>query len=144
MKLFTIGFTRKSAETFFATLRAAGVARVVDVRLRNASQLAGFAKRGDLPFFLRAVAGIDYHHELLLAPSVELLDDYKRKRIVWAEYERLYRELIAQRRIEKTLSKELLADGCLLCSEAAPTNCHRRLAAEYLAQHWGDVRLTHL
>lgn len=144
MNLFTIGFTQKSAETFFSVLQAAGVARIVDVRLRNASQLAGFAKRADLPFFLRAVAGIGYHHELLLAPTAEMLDDYKMKRIGSADYDHLFRELIAQRRIEKTLSQELRNNDCLLCSEAAPQHCHRRVAAEYLAQHWRDVCIKHL
>ena len=144
MKLFTIGFTQRSAESFFTALQAAGVARVVNVRLRNASQLAGFAKRGDLPYFLRALAGIDYHHELQLAPSAELLDDYRTQRIGWSDYERRFRELIAQRRIEKTLDKELLNDACLLCSEAAPDRCHRRVAAEYLAQQWGELRISHL
>lgn len=144
MNIFTIGFTQKSAEDFFAALHAAGVVRVVDVRLRNRSQLAGFAKQADLRYFLRAVGGIDYRHELLLAPTAEILDDYKKKRIGWGDYERLFRELIEQRRIETTVSKALLSDGALLCSEAAPHHCHRRIAADYLAQHWGEVAITHL
>ena len=144
MELFTIGFTQTSAETFFSAIRKSGVERIVDVRLRNSSQLAGFAKQADLVFFLREMCHVDYRHELLLAPTADMLDDYKQKRIGWEEYERRFAALIRQRKIEKTVSKEVLSNGCLLCSEKAPHHCHRRVVAEYLAQHWGDVRLTHL
>ena len=144
MKLFTIGFTQKSAEAFFDAIKNAGVERIVDVRLNNTSQLAGFAKQEDLRFFLRQICGVDYWHEPLLAPTEDILDAYKKKRIGWDEYERRFLTLIGQRKIEETVSKEILNGGCLLCSEAKPHQCHRRLVAEYLSEHWGDVSVLHL
>lgn len=144
MKLFTIGFTQKSAEEFFDAVKISGVARIVDVRLNNTSQLAGFAKQEDLRFFLRQICGVDYRHELLLAPTADILDAYKKKRIGWDEYAHHFVDLIRQRKIEKTVSKEVLSDGCLLCSEAKPHQCHRRLVAEYLSDHWGSVSVRHL
>ncbi len=144
MKLFTIGFTQKSAEAFFQAVRHSGAERIVDVRLNNTSQLAGFAKQEDLRFFLRQICGVDYQHELLLAPTADILDAYKKNRIDWDEYARRFVDLIRQRRVEKTVSKEILNGGCLLCSEAKPHQCHRRLVAEYLSEHWGDVRVSHL
>jgi uncharacterized protein (DUF488 family) len=144
MKLFTIGFTQKSAEAFFEAVKISGAERIVDVRLNNTSQLAGFAKQDDLRFFLRQICGIDYQHELLLAPTADILDAYKKNRIDWDEYARRFVDLIRQRRVEKTVSKEILHGGCLLCSEAKPHQCHRRLVAEYLSEHWGDVRVSHL
>lgn len=144
MKLFTIGFTQKSAETFFSAVKNSGAERIVDVRLNNTSQLAGFAKQADLRFFLRQICGVDYRHEPLLAPTADILDAYKKKRMGWDEYERHFVALIRQRQIEKTVSKEILSGGCLLCSEAMPHQCHRRLVAEYLSEHWGEVLVSHL
>lgn len=144
IRLFTIGFTKKSAERFFTLLQAAGVARVLDVRLNNTSQLAGFAKRGDLPYLLRAVAGIGYEHRPELAPTQELLTAYKSAGGDWAVYERAFLELMAARRVEETVPRELADGGCLLCSEDTPKHCHRRLAAEYLAGRWGGVEVVHL
>lgn len=144
MKLFTIGFTKKSAEVFFNLLRDAGIRQLVDVRLNNSSQLSGFAKQEDLKFFLREIGGIEYHHELLLAPTQDILDAYKKNRINWSEYEREFLDLIRHRQIEKTVSKEILTDSCLLCSEDEPHYCHRRIVAEYLSGHWGHVQVKHL
>lgn len=144
MKILTIGFTRKNAETFFTKLQAAGVARVVDTRLNNTSQLAGFAKRDDLRYLLKAVAGIGYRHEPLLAPTADILDAYKKGRIDWEVYALHFLNLMAARRIESTVSREILDDGCLLCSEDKPHHCHRRLVAEYLRKHWVDVEIVHL
>ena len=144
MKLFTIGFTQKSAEAFFSAIKKSGAERIVDIRLNNTSQLAGFAKQDDLRYFLQAICGVDYRHEPRLAPTAEILDDYKKKRIVWSEFERRFLDLIRQRQIEKTVSRELLSGGCLLCSEATPDRCHRRLVAEYLSAHWNDVEVRHL
>lgn len=144
MNLFTIGFTKKSAETFFETLRKSGAKRVVDVRLNNVSQLAGFAKRQDLVYFLKHICGMDYVHLPDLAPTQDMLDDYKKKRETWESYEQRFLDLMSQRRVEEKVSKEMLADGCLLCSEEKPHHCHRRLVAEYLKQHWGDVDIKHL
>ena len=144
MRLMTIGFTKKSARQFFEALEAASVKRVVDVRLNNVSQLAGFAKRNDLEYFLRTICGIDYVHLPDLAPTQEILDAFKKRRGSWQEYEDQFLDLMAHRRIEKTIKRELLENGCLLCSEHEPHRCHRRLVAEYLDRHWGDVEIRHL
>ncbi len=144
MNLFTIGFTQKSAEAFFSAIKKSGAERIVDIRLNNTSQLAGFAKQDDLRYFLRQICDVDYCHEPRLAPTAEILDDYKKKRIAWNEFERRFMELIRQRQIETTVSKEILSGGCLLCSEATPDQCHRRLVAEYLSAHWNDVEVRHL
>jgi uncharacterized protein (DUF488 family) len=144
IRLFTIGFTKKSAEEFFTLLKDAGVARVLDVRLHNTSQLAGFAKQDDLAYFLRAIAGIDYVHLPDLAPTAEILDAYKKQKGPWSDYEPKFLELIRSRKIEKTERRELFDRGCLLCSENKPEQCHRRLVAEYLAEKWGDVEVVHL
>jgi uncharacterized protein (DUF488 family) len=144
MKVFTIGFTKKSARRFFKMLRESGASRVVDVRLNNVSQLAGFAKKDDLAYFLKEICGIDYVHLPELAPTQEMLDEYKKKRGDWNTYESRFLALMKQRRIEETLPKEIIADGCLLCSEDKPHQCHRRLVAEYLKQQWGDLDIEHL
>lgn len=144
MKLFTIGFTRKSAEQFFTALSVAGVQRVLDIRLNNVSQLAGFAKRDDLRFFLKALCGIDYLPLPLLAPNKELLDAYRKNGGDWPTYQSGFLKLIAEREIEKRVSRELINSGCLLCSEETPDHCHRRLVAEYLADKWGEIEITHL
>jgi uncharacterized protein (DUF488 family) len=144
IRLFTIGFTKKSAERFFTTLADAGVKRVIDVRLNNNSQLSGFSKCDDLAYFLKAIAGIDYLHTLELAPTVELLGRYRAGEQDWPAYERDFRKLIAARKIEKTIPKDVLDSGCLLCSEDKPHHCHRRLIAEYLRDKWGRVEITHL
>lgn len=144
MRVFTIGFTRKSAEAFFTTVRNSGAQRVLDVRLNNVSQLAGFAKRDDLRFFLRALGGLDYAHLSELAPTQQLLDAYRKHHGAWADYERGYLDLISSRRIEDTIPRDLVDGGCLLCSEDTPHHCHRRLVAEYLRDRWGDLEIVHL
>ncbi len=144
MKVFTIGFTKKSAQQFFNMLRRSGAKRVVDVRLNNVSQLAGFAKRDDLKFFLQEVCGMDYVHTPELAPTQEMLDEYKKLKGDWQTYEKRFLDLMEKRRIESRIPKELVAEGCLLCSEDKPHHCHRRLVAEYLRQHWGDLDVSHL
>lgn len=144
MKVFTIGFTKKTARKFFETLTRAGTKRVVDVRLNNVSQLAGFAKRDDLAFFLKEICGIDYLHIPDLAPTQSMLDEYKKLRGDWKVYEARFLDLMTERRIEERISKDVVAEGCLLCSEDKPHHCHRRLVAEYLRQHWGDLEIRHL
>lgn len=144
MKVFTIGFTKKPARRFFDLLRRSGAKRVVDVRLNNVSQLAGFAKQDDLTWFLQEICGMEYVHAIELAPTKEMLDDYKKRRSDWATYEARFLELMRQRRIEETIPREIIADGCLLCSEDKPHHCHRRLVLQYLRQHWGDVEIAHL
>jgi uncharacterized protein (DUF488 family) len=144
MKIFTIGFTNKKAEKFFENLRKSGVKRVIDVRLNNVSQLAGFSKKDDLQYFLRAIADIDYVHVPDLAPTQELLDAYKKQKGDWSVYAKQFLELMERRRIETSLTKDLVDQGCLLCSEHEPHHCHRRLVAEYLQRHWPDVSIEHL
>lgn len=143
--LYTIGFTKKTAEYFFSKLKQSGVKRVLDVRLNNVSQLAGFAKKDDLIYFLRRLAGVEYTHLTELAPTRNMLDAYKKHKGEWAVYEEQFLELMAQRHIEDRVSKEILDHGCLLCSEDKPHHCHRRLVAEYLQKKWGKgIRVTHL
>lgn len=144
IKAYTIGFTKKSAEEFFTKLHEAGVQRIVDVRLNNVSQLAGFAKRDDLRYFLKAIYNIDYLHVPELAPTKEMLDAYKKDHRDWDRYEMEFLELIDQRRIHDSVGKAVIHGGCLLCSEHLPEHCHRRLVAEYLDEHWGDLEIVHI
>jgi uncharacterized protein (DUF488 family) len=144
IQLFTIGFTQKKAQEFFESLVQSGVRRVIDTRLNNVSQLAGFAKRQDLEYFLKAIGGIEYVHATNLAPTQEMLDDYKKRKGDWPTYERRFLDLMRDRQIERKLSPDLLHESCLLCSEPKPHHCHRRLVAEYLREHWGQVRISHL
>jgi uncharacterized protein (DUF488 family) len=144
MKIFTIGFTKKNAEQFFTRLKQPGIERVVDARLNNVSQLAGFTKKNDLRFFLREICHIDYVHLPELAPTQEILNAYKKNGGDWTTYERQFLALMAQRRVEETLDKKIISGGCLLCSESTPEHCHRRLVAEYLREKWGDVDIQHL
>lgn len=146
MEIFTIGFTKTTAENFFGRLKSSGIERLLDVRLNNKSQLAGFAKRDDLAYFLRELVGAGYEHAPQLAPTQEILDAYKKKGAMpWVEYEERFLALMRARSIEDTLD---LADferrTVLLCSEDTPDRCHRRLVAEYLADRWKDVQIIHL
>ena len=144
IKIFTIGFTRKTAREFFTLLRRPDLTRVLDTRLNNVSQLAGFAKREDLRFFLREIAGIDYIHLPLLAPTQHMLDDYRNNGADWDLYQRRFLDLMLERRIETQIEPSLLAGACLLCSEPTPHHCHRRLVAEYLHDRWGNLAIEHL
>ena len=144
MKLFTIGFTRKSAATFFALLRQPGLVRLVDVRLNNVSQLAGFAKGQDLAFFAEAVGGMDYEHKLDFAPTKDLLAQYRDKKISWENYKTEYLNLLDMRKIAQKTDIESLHKHCLLCSEHSPEKCHRRLLAEYFQALRKDVEIVHL
>ncbi|HVA22825.1 MAG TPA: DUF488 domain-containing protein [Chloroflexota bacterium] len=140
MNVYSIGFTQKSARQFFERLKAAKIRRVVDVRISNSSQLAGFSKKGDLEYFLEQLCQAEYVHEPRLAPNIELLHDYRKHRVSWQEYETRFLRLMAQRKVEQEISPELL-DGptALLCTEPTPEQCHRRLVIEYLAQRWGNL-----
>ena len=144
INLFTIGFTKKSAQQFFDTLIKAGVRRVVDTRLNNVSQLAAFTKRPDLEYFLKKIGNIEYVHLLDLAPTKDILDAYKKKGSDWPTYEKQFLQLITERKIEQKVSIDLLDGGCLLCSEPTPHHCHRRLVAEYLSQKLGTITIHHL
>jgi len=144
MRLFTIGFTKKSAEEFFTLLQNTGVSRIVDVRLNNTSQIAGFAKARDLKYFLHAIAGIDYVHIQNFAPTQEILDDFKKNKGSWAEYERRFVDLMVERRITEMAARLLRDRDCLLCSEHIPDHCHRRLVAERIQKHLDNVEVIHL
>jgi len=145
VEIYTIGFTKKSAKEFFNTLRKAGIKRLIDVRLNNSSQLAGFAKRDDLAFFLRELCDAEYMHKPILAPTKEILDGYKKKRISWEEYEQRFKKLMADRKVEEIIAKDLFdIPTVLLCSEPKPDKCHRRLVAEYLKEKWGETTIIHL
>jgi len=145
MQVFTIGFAKKTAPEFFGALRRARIKRLVDIRLNNTSQLAGFTKRDDLPFFLKELCGAEYVHEPLLAPTQDIIDAYKKKKGGWEEFERRFLALMAERRIEEAIDRKLF-DGptVLLCSEPAADHCHRRLVLEYLNEKWGDMEVSHL
>jgi uncharacterized protein (DUF488 family) len=138
VKLYTIGFTKSKARDFFGRLQRAGVRHVYDTRLNRVSQLAGLAKEEDLRFFLSAVAGIEYSVTELLAPTSEILEAYRKKEMGWEEYERRYLDLLNARKVEHRIDVHSLNEGCLLCSEATPEHCHRRLAANYLAEASSD------
>lgn len=145
MKIYTIGFTKKNAETFFTKLQKSGVKRLIDVRLNNVSQLAGFSKKDDLRYFAKNICNIDYIHLPQLAPTADILDPYKKnKNGDWNLYEQQFLNLMEKRKIEDTLSREILNEGCLLCSEEKPHHCHRRLVAEYLKEKWGDIQIEHI
>jgi uncharacterized protein (DUF488 family) len=137
VKVTTIGFTQTTAERFFKRLQNAGVKKVVDVRLHNTSQLAGFAKSDDLVYFLKAIVGIEYAHAPLLAPTDVMLKAFKKKKGEWTDYENRFLGLMKERRIEEKFKPESLEGACLLCSEAVPHHCHRRLVCEYLNEQWG-------
>jgi uncharacterized protein (DUF488 family) len=141
----TIGFTKTTAEHFFARLKQADVRRLVDVRLYPSTQLSGFAKSDDLAYFLKALAGIGYAQEPVLAPSHELFDRYKKGGGAWADYEREFLALMRSRKVETRFRPEDFDGACLLCSEATAEHCHRRLVVEYLAERWDvAVAVRHL
>jgi uncharacterized protein (DUF488 family) len=145
MKLYTLGFTQKSAREFFETLKKAGVKKLVDIRLNNTSQLAAFTKKEDLAYFAQALCGISYHHLPGLAPTQELLDDLKKHRGSWDDYEPRFQALMKERKTITALERSFFEEPCcLLCSEASPEHCHRRLVAEALQRRWRDVEIIHL
>jgi uncharacterized protein (DUF488 family) len=138
-KVFTIGFTRSSAEHFFSRLISVGVRKVIDVRVHNTSQLAGFAKSDDLAWFLRELGGMGYEHAPALAPTGEMLKSYRAVKGSWDTYALQFRRLMAEREIERTFTPDAFAGVCLLCSESAPNQCHRRLICEYLNEKWNNA-----
>jgi uncharacterized protein (DUF488 family) len=143
MKLFTIGFTKTTAEDFFGRLSKAKVNKIVDVRLNNISQLSGFAKKDDLKFFANAICHIGYEHFPELAPTQDILDEYRKAKGGWSAYADKFLNLMAWRKIEN-IDRDQLDGGCLLCSEDKPHHCHRRLVCEYLKGKWSNVEVEHL
>ena len=145
MEIYTIGFTQTTAERFFNRLADAQVKRLLDVRLNNTSQLAGFAKAKDLPYFARELLGCEYRHEPLLAPTQDILDAFKKQRGDWSTYETAFLQLMETRRVHEVFDSESFSRRtALLCSEATAEHCHRRLVAEFFAKRWPDVRIVHL
>jgi uncharacterized protein (DUF488 family) len=144
IKLYTIGFTGKPAEKFFDLLRNSGVKKLVDTRINNVSQLSGFAKGADLRFFAKEIANISYEHNVNMAPTKELLEKYRKKKIDWSQYEIEYLNLLDIRKIGQKIDIETLHENCLLCSEHTPEKCHRRLLAEYLKNIKHEIEIVHL
>jgi uncharacterized protein (DUF488 family) len=145
VKLYTIGFTKKTARQFFESLKRAGVKRLVDIRLNNVSQLAAFAKKDDLEYFASAICGISYHHFSQLAPTQDILDALKKYKGAWSDYEVRFQKLMEERRAIEKLEHSFFEESCcLLCSEATPEHCHRRLVAEAMKKRWPEVDIVHL
>jgi uncharacterized protein YeaO (DUF488 family) len=144
IKLYTIGFTEKTAEKFFTLLKKAGVKKILDVRINNISQLAGFAKGKDLAYFAKAIINADYEHNVDLAPTKELLKNFRDKKVTWAQYEVEYINILNKRNILKKIDFKKLDEACLLCSEHDPDMCHRRLLAEYLKKANPEIEIIHL
>lgn len=144
MNLYTIGFAKKRAEEFFNALIKSGVKKIIDIRLNNVSQLAGYTKKCDLEFFLSKIGNIKYVHMSIFAPSRELLDSYRKRKITWEEYEKKYFDLLDKRNTLKEIDYSLFVDSCLLCSENRADKCHRRLLAEYLKKHNPQINIIHL
>ena len=145
MEIYSIGFTKKTAEEFFAILKRTGIRRLIDVRLNNRSQLAGFTKGVDLQYFLQKIIEADYIYEPKLTPTIEMLKAYRKKMIDWDEYARQFLSLMKERRIESELDRSLFEiPTVLLCSELKPLHCHRRLVLEYLQENWGGLNVRHL
>lgn len=145
MKLYTIGFTQKTAQQFFNLLKINGVECLIDIRLNPGGQLAGFSKKEDLRYFLKELIDCDYRHLDRLAPTDEILKAFRKDKD-WAKYEVSFQALMDQRGIPETLDRTLFEDKtcCLLCSEPTAEKCHRRLVAERLARTWEDVTIIHL
>jgi len=144
MEIYTIGFTKKSAKDFFSKLFINEVKTVIDIRLNNTSQLAGYAKKEDLAYFLWEIGKVRYVHKTELAPSEEILKDYKSKKIGWKDYEKKYIELLNNRKILEKININDFDQACLLCSESMPEQCHRKLLADYLSSNFDDVKIKHL
>lgn len=145
IKLYTIGFTKKTAEHFFELLKEKQVTKLIDIRINNSSQLAGFAKGVDLKYFVRQICGIDYKHIADFAPTKDLLSDYQKKIVDWTEYQRIYRKLIEDRKISQKYKVNNFDGACFLCSEETPKQCHRRLLVEYFKEISPDeVKIIHI
>ena len=144
IELYTIGFTGKSAEKFFSLLQSSQVKKILDTRINNVSQLAGFAKGSDLKFFAKEIGNMAYEHNVDLAPTKDLLAKYRDKKITWEQYEIEYLNLLDMRKIAQKINIDSLHKNCLLCSEHTPEKCHRRLLAEYLNKVRNDIQIVHL
>lgn len=145
MEVYTLGFAKKSAREFFGLLKMNGIKRLVDVRLNNTSQLAGFTKRDDLEYFLRVICDAEYQHRPEFSPTRELLDGWKKNKLFWEEYEKEFVRILENRKAGRSITAEFFATPTVfMCSEPTPEHCHRRLTVEYLAQGIDDVFIVHL
>ena len=149
MTIYTIGFTKKSAKDFFETIKNNNIQTLIDVRLNNKSQLAGFAKGTDLEYFLKQICNVDYCYEAQFAPTKELLNDWHKQTVSWDKYTEIYNNLLTSRRAEKIFDVRYKGAGnvCFLCAEPTPENCHRRLLAEYIVENSAmdiDKEIKHL
>lgn len=146
MNLYTIGFTQKSAKEFFDLIKSHNIDLLIDIRLNNVSQLAGFAKGKDLEFFLKEICNCKYAHDDVFSPTKELLDNYRAKKVSWYEYEEVFAKIMVDRQIENRFKN--LYNGCenvcLLCTEPNAEKCHRRLVAEYLQEHLNNIEVSHI
>jgi uncharacterized protein (DUF488 family) len=144
IRIFTIGYAGKNAGEFFAILKKTSIIKVIDVRLYNTSQLAAFTKKQDIEYFLQNIVGAEYVHLPIMAPTTQLLSDYKKGLIDWQQYEIQFKAIIAKRQIQEHIMPQDADMSCFLCSEAKADKCHRRIVAEYLAGHWQNVSIHHL
>lgn len=144
VKVYTIGFTKKSAAEFFNLLISNRVKKIIDIRLNNSSQLAGFTKGKDLAYFLKTISNIEYVHKPEYAPTKELLNDYKKGKTKWADYETAYLELLHKRHILDDIDYSIFENACLLCSEPTAEKCHRRLFANYLSENNSHIKVIHI
>ena len=132
MNIYTIGFTKKTAKEFFEKLQSADAKYLLDTRLNNKSQLAGFTKKGNIEYFIDKLTEMDYLEFPILAPTSEILKQY-RSDGDWDAYEDKYNRMLVEREVAREIDPSLFADGAvLLCSEPTAEKCHRRLAAEFL------------
>jgi len=143
-KLYTMGFTKKSAEDFFTILGKNNVEKILDIRLNNDSHLSSFARKKHLPFLLERILRCKYDHLPILAPTDKLFQGYKKKTITWPDYKKRFMDLMDERKPENFITEAQLHNACFLCSEPSPEGCHRRLAAEYFAKKISGIRIKHL
>lgn len=147
MMIYTIGSNRKSAETFFELLRRNDVRFLLDIRLRNSSQLAGFAKGNDLEYFTGRILGIGYRHDVRFAPDEGLFEVRKSKGLNMEQFALKFWETLEERDMKQVLLDEYagVMDGiCLMCSEEDHRECHRSVVAGYISDVFGGTEVVNL
>jgi len=144
IKLFTIGYTKKSAQQFFELLKKNQIKRVVDIRLNNKGVFAGFSKMGDIQYFCKILINADYIYKPEFAPTKDMLKRYRKKEITWEDYEKEYDDLIEKRNIKESLKINEYDYNCFLCSEHLPDKCHRKLLAEYFLKLNSNIEISHI
>ena len=144
MELFTIGYTKKSAEKFFEIMSDNKIEIVADVRLYNSTQLAGFSKSVDLQYFLKKICGCNYIALKQLAPNPSLFENYKNGKTTWNEYEKIYNKFLDTQANLDFFYAFKNKRICILCAESTPEHCHRRLIAEKISKTHDNVKITHL